>query len=66
MQIRINGEEQSIHQGTTVAQLLEDHGLAKSPCAVEINRVLVPKRRHYEHALCEGDTIEIVTLVGGG
>jgi thiamine biosynthesis protein ThiS len=36
------------------------------PCAVEVNRMLVPKRRHEQHMLLEGDQVEIVTFVGGG
>jgi thiazole synthase len=34
--------------------------------AVEVNRDVVPRARHPEHPLREGDTVEIVTLVGGG
>jgi sulfur carrier protein len=34
--------------------------------AVEVNKRVVSHRRHGEHALAEGDVVEIVTLVGGG
>jgi thiamine biosynthesis protein ThiS len=33
---------------------------------VEVNRKVVPRRQHAEHTLRDGDTVEIVTLVGGG
>jgi thiamine biosynthesis protein ThiS len=66
MRININGEEKTFGEPMTVAQLLALRGLSKSPCAVEINRVLVPKRQHEQQTLQEGDAIEIVTLVGGG
>ena len=66
MQININGEETKLAEPMTVAQLLAKQGLAASPCAVEVNRVLIPKRQHPEHTLHDGDKIEIVTLVGGG
>jgi len=36
------------------------------PVAVEVNLELVPRQRHAEHRLAEGDRLEIVTLVGGG
>jgi len=66
MSITVNGEPRTLAAGTTVADLLEQLGLANRPCAVEVNRRLVSKPRHGEHALAPGDTVEIVTLVGGG
>ena len=47
-------------------QFLESRAWHAAPCAVEVNRLLVPKRKHEQHQLIEGDTVEIVTLVGGG
>lgn len=64
--ITINTEKTTIPDGSTIADLLSELGLTGSPCAVEVNRMLVPKRRHEETPLREGDTVEIVTLVGGG
>ena len=55
-----------LDRACTVRELLEQRGLIKGPCAVEVNRTLVPKRKHEEHLLAEGDHVEIVTLVGGG
>jgi len=34
--------------------------------AVERNRELVRRADHARTALCEGDRLEVVTLVGGG
>ncbi len=66
MQITVNGQSHDAPDGLTVADLLEKQGLSGQPCAVEVNRKLVPKRQHADHALAEGDTVELVTLVGGG
>ncbi|MBL9147412.1 MAG: sulfur carrier protein ThiS [Phycisphaerae bacterium] len=76
MQITVNGETRTVDERLTVADLLArlrhertDSRPGGSPldaCAVEVNRALVPRRRHAEHALADGDTVEIVTLVGGG
>jgi sulfur carrier protein len=66
MTISVNGEQVSLDQPCTVRDLLERFRLGEAPCAVEINRALVPKRRHADHLLSDGDHIEIVTLVGGG
>jgi thiamine biosynthesis protein ThiS len=65
MQVLINGQKQELPAGCTVADLLADRQVT-SACAVEVNKRLVPRRLHCEHALSEGDQVEIVSLVGGG
>ncbi|MFI4916702.1 MAG: sulfur carrier protein ThiS [Phycisphaerales bacterium JB060] len=62
----VNGEARSVPEGTTIAGLVEHLGLAKTACAVEVNRKLAPKATHDDHTLADGDHVEIVTLVGGG
>jgi sulfur carrier protein len=66
MRILVNAVEYDVPESCTVRELLEQEGLDRSPCAVEVNRELVPKREHDVHRLAEGDHVEIVTLVGGG
>ena len=66
MNVTMNDNQVEIKDGQTVAELLEDQGLAGRPCAVEVNRELVPKREHPSRTLAEGDRVEVVTLVGGG
>jgi sulfur carrier protein len=66
MRIEVNGQARGVRPGTTVAALLEELGLAGKFVAVEVNLELVPKARHAERALADGDRLEIVTLVGGG
>jgi len=66
MEVIVNGLRADVAPGTTVAGLLESEGLGGKPCAVEINREVVPRRLHAERELREGDAVELVTLVGGG
>jgi sulfur carrier protein len=66
MTITVNGQPRQVEQGSTVAGLIADLGLAGQPCAAEVNRDVVPRREHAERVLQEGDTVELVTLVGGG
>jgi sulfur carrier protein len=66
MQVTVNNETRQIADGVTVAGLLEALKLTGKPVAVEVNLELVPRQRHAEHCLVEGDRLEIVTLVGGG
>ena len=66
MKISLNGEDLTVAEASTVADLLKS--LDKNPkfLAVEKNRELVPRAQHADCQLQEGDEIEIVTLVGGG
>ncbi len=66
MEITVNGQPRQVAEATTIAQLLEQLGLAGRFVAVEVNLEVVPRARHAEHRLTPGDRLEIVTLVGGG
>jgi thiamine biosynthesis protein ThiS len=66
MQITVNGKPRDAAENTTVAELLVELQLSNKPVAVEVNRILVPRQKHSDHRLAQGDTLEIVTLVGGG
>ncbi len=64
--IVVNGESRPHVEGESVAALLDRLGLAGVPCAVELNRAVVPRKRHAETTLSPEDRLEVVTLVGGG
>lgn len=66
VRVTINGKEDEVGAGVTVAKLLEDRGTAPQKVAVEVNRELVTRSTFGETVLNEGDCIEIVTFVGGG
>jgi sulfur carrier protein len=64
--VQVNGEPCEVDEGTTVAALVQSLGLTAPHVAVELNLDVVPRARHTETFLDEGDRLEIVTLVGGG
>ncbi len=64
--IVINGERRTVTSGTTVAGLIAELGLGDRRVAVERNREVVPRARHADTALADGDRLELVTFVGGG
>ena len=66
MRLTINGEPLDFSGGNTVRQLLEQLQMADRPVAVERNGQIVPHSTFSQAELTEGDTLEIVTLVGGG
>ena len=66
MKIVLNGEERELGEPTTLAALLAQLQLEPNRVAVEVNRSIVPRNQHAQCVLCEGDQLEVVTLVGGG
>jgi thiamine biosynthesis protein ThiS len=66
IEISVNGEKRTVPRGTTVAELLERLGLAVRHVAVELNYEIIPRPRHGQHQLAPGDSLEVVSLVGGG
>src|SRR5262249_40390902 len=56
--ITLNGERRLLTGAPTVAELLHELGLRPEHVAVELNRVLVPRARHGETPIGEGDTLE--------
>ena len=66
MRIELNGEPHVIADGATIASLVERLALTGRRLAVEVNEEVVPRGRHAEHVLADGDRVEIVHAIGGG
>jgi sulfur carrier protein len=67
IEIVVNGQPRLVSEGSSLADLLRQLGLAeRSRLAIERNREVVPRARLADTALALGDRIEIVTFVGGG
>ncbi len=66
IKIIVNGQPREAPSGATLADLIQELGLAKAACAAEVNKVLVRRGDREARTVAEGDVIEVVTLVGGG
>lgn len=66
MQILVNGSPQRFDAAPSIAELVERLGLGGRRLAVEVNREIVPRSRHAEHRLADGDVVELVQAMGGG
>ncbi len=64
--ISVNGETHRLDTPITFAALLDHLGLAGRRVALESNGEIVPRGRHGELRVADGDRIEIVVAVGGG
>ncbi len=66
MRVTINGEARDLAGRPTVADLLGELRLDPRTVAVERNKRLVRRAVFGQTMLDDGDTLEIVTFVGGG
>jgi len=66
MNIELNGTPHQLASASTIAALVAALGYTEKRIAVECNGEIVPRSRHAEVVLAEGDRIEIVAAVGGG
>jgi sulfur carrier protein len=66
MKLQINGQSRDFSGPLSVLSLLETMGLGERRVAVELNQQIVPRSRHGQQLLAEGDQVEIIQAIGGG
>jgi thiamine biosynthesis protein ThiS len=66
VRVVINGEEQKLVEGLTLAGLVSQLDLNQRRIAVEVNREIVAREEYETRVLHEGDEVEVVHFVGGG
>lgn len=66
MRLTVNGRPEEVAEGLTIAQLLARDKLEHIRVAVEVNGQVVPRQNYDKVRLHENDSLEVVTLVGGG
>ena len=63
--VKINGEDLDV-VGKSVAEYLNCAGYDLMRVAVELNGNIVPKAKYADTNFKDGDSIEVVSFVGGG
>ncbi len=63
--VKINGKDLNI-AGKSIAEYLATTNYDTKRIAVERNGDIVFKAQYDETVLCDGDSVEIVSFVGGG
>ncbi len=66
MIIRINGKEENVSGKININDLVEDKGLNQKRIVIEHNLEIIPAEKWQAVSLREGDTVEIITFMGGG
>lgn len=66
MQITVNGEPHRLDAPLKLDALLRELALGERRVAVELNGEIVPRSRHPQIELGDGDELLIVHAIGGG
>ena len=64
--LQINGKKVELERATPLLAYLEKLGVNPRAIAVEHNGTVIERAAYAELTLREGDTVEIVRMVGGG
>jgi thiamine biosynthesis protein ThiS len=62
----VNGERLDLPDGSRLVDVLEARGVDVRRIVLERNREIVPRARHSEVVVADGDVFEVVHFVGGG
>jgi len=65
MKITINGQPETV-EPCSIAQLVDRRGLNPEALVVELNMQIVRQERWNDTRLNDGDTLELLSFVGGG
>jgi len=68
MRLMVNGKDTHMPEGINIFELLErlEIKVREVGLAVAVNGEIVPKSRYKKYILKDGDSVEIVNIVGGG
>ena len=65
MEIHLNGKK-TVSNSETLIDLVLEQGLDPSSLIVEVNFAIIPQKAWKALLIREGDTIELLSFVGGG
>lgn len=64
--MKFNGKQETLTKEISVAELLRGKQYDPERVAVEVNESIVPKAAYEKTIVNDGDTVEVVSFVGGG
>lgn len=66
MKLTVNGNEMEFVENISVQGMLDTMNNQNKMIVIEKNLEIIPKEKFFETILKEGDSIEIISFVGGG
>jgi sulfur carrier protein len=64
--LTVNGKPQAFDNVSNIIQLLEALSIQRDQVAVMVNGDVIRRADHETTVLHDGDSVEIITIVGGG
>ena len=66
IKIKVNGKLNSINEKTSLLKLLNDLKIPLKKVAIELNQLIIDKKKMKRIYLKKDDKVEIVHFIGGG
>lgn len=66
MRIMINGNSVEIRESSTVTELVQERNLKPEAIVLEVNLKIIDRGAWGETLLTAGDSVELISFVGGG
>lgn len=66
MMIKLNAEDYTVKKAETVKELLDELDIQMERVAIELNLKVIKKADYHITPIQDGDSVEIVSYVGGG
>lgn len=66
MKLQVNGEAREVNDGATILTLLESFSLNPDATAVQLNEDILERESFSDTTLNDGDSVELIRIVGGG
>lgn len=66
MRISLNGKPADVEAGITIKKLLDTKGINPNVVACELNLKIIRRANLENTRLNEGDTLEVIQMIGGG
>ena len=64
--VTINSETHQFDTEQTIEELLKELEITKNGTAIAVNNRVIPRSKHGEFRVTDGDVLEIIRAVGGG
>ncbi|MBD3347422.1 MAG: sulfur carrier protein ThiS [Chitinivibrionales bacterium] len=65
-QVTLNGKKENLNCPLLVSEFLLSKKIDPDRVVVEINRAIIQKEEYHTRKISPGDTIELISFVGGG
>lgn len=66
MDLRVNGDERDVHEGLTVAELVDELVGSRKGCAVAVEGLMVARGEWEARRLRDGEAVEVLVAAQGG